>query len=222
MARCWFWCGYFLRPKRSGRGTGDNALEAMHVSRAAMMLAGTSCCRVIGLAAAIGLSGPAAPAVADGPLRVVEVTWARGVSGRSPVEPLPADHVASKPILFWTRVAGSEEALEVMRSEGRLPLWHRWESWIGHEIPDVDTLTPDDEKELAVGGIDFPDSLAREVAILGRFDWRTWSRKRHVWPGVWAVQVVDARGDPLPCDPGLILNQRGCRFMITLDRKDNP
>ena len=160
-------------------------------------------------AAALGFS---ASARSEPSLRVAEVAWTTSVADRSYVDHLTATVDANTRPYFWTRLEGNSAALETMRREGRLPIQHRWIHWIGGRWPDSTREVPTEEWEaklLAVGQIEIPERLAIEIESRQYFDWRTWSRRQTLTPGLWEVEVVDNDGMPLPCK-----GRDLCRIMI--------
>lgn len=155
-------------------------------------------------------------ASADQLLRTGDAAWVSAVRAKEPVSRL-SDHAhADARITFWTRIDGSSAALKKMRTEGRLPIRHRWSYLVGRRAG-VDSATVENEEPLEVGRSEVFDGLDLEVSERGFFDWRTWSTKT-IWPGIWTVEVVDNQGDPLPCEPGLVVDQDGCLFLIVLEK----
>lgn len=148
-------------------------------------------------------------------LLVAEVVWTSSVTDRSYVDRLEVTIDAGTRPFFWTRLEGDRAALEVLREQKRLPIRHNWIHWIGGRYPDMSRELPideaDDQKQVDVGRIELPERLAIEVDSRNYFDWRTWSRRAALAPGIWEVRVVDGRGDPLPCK-----SMRVCRVMITV------
>ena len=118
------------------------------------------------------------------------------------------------PICFWTRMRGTQEALDQLRAEHKLPIRHRWVRYVGYE-PNIDSLAPTDEITLGVGASRLVSKLRREVANRGWFDWRTWSMKEHLTPGKWQVSVVYRNGEPVLCSSdGAVPTP--CRFFINV------
>jgi hypothetical protein len=156
-----------------------------------------------------------APAAAEGDVRVAEYAWTSSVRGRdytNRFEDSSAAPVAQ--IFFWTRLEGSNAALEALRRDGKLPIRHQWRRYVG-TIPDFDNATPLDEMPLDVGRQDVIHGLELELLGRGFFDWRTWSTKHVVRPGFYTVRVLYADGGPVPCLRHRAL-QPDCRFSIEL------
>jgi hypothetical protein len=118
------------------------------------------------------------------------------------------------PIVLWTRIVGTQKALERMRAEGRLPIKHMWYHSCGSKVYADPEPVLVDEIDLDVGGLEqILDELQLEVNKRTYFDWRTWSRKEHVSNCWYQVLVVDNRNDPLYCTE----IKGDCRLDITLE-----
>jgi hypothetical protein len=57
-------------------------------------------------------------------IQVLEVSWARDVVDRTPVNRQAPGSVLPGPLVFRTRLAGRESALQSLRNEGELPIRH--------------------------------------------------------------------------------------------------
>jgi len=142
---------------------------------------------------------------ATSPIAVLQFQFTNDVNGRCPVAVDSADFSTENGLVLWTNIVGGDEAIEVLRSKGRLPLRHKWERFTGVEYIYSDEPNANDEFEVAR---EIPISrsigrerlyLATEVAQRDFFDWRTWSRKQARSSEVYRVTVVDKLGDPIPC-----------------------
>jgi hypothetical protein len=151
-------------------------------------------------------------------LRVADAAWTSRVVELDPSDRLHDGPTAGRPIFFWTLIAGTQAALDRMREQGRLPIWHRWTTWVGDVVPAEETVEARDRIKLGVGILEVTGKLQLEVVERdGSFDWRTWSMKEHLAAGYWQVEVVDALGVPIPCVQSLSPpGGEGCKFLIRL------
>ena len=116
------------------------------------------------------------------------------------------------PVWLWTELCGTQSALNTMREQGRLPIWHRWYVSCGRRL-ELDTIQePIDEVNLHIAGRQVLEDLLIEVKARRFFDWRTWSRKRNISPCTYHVRVVDNQGEPLYCTQ----LDGACKLEITL------
>ncbi len=145
----------------------------------------------------------ALPARAIDLVSVDEVAWASAVDRASgEYTPAPArGGSARRPLYFWTRLTGKGDAIERLRTEGKLPIRHCWTSSVaGVRLVEPDSATPVEAIKLDIdrnGAL--VGALQRELDTRGFFDWRTWSGKRHLHAGLWSVAVQYADGTPVLC-----------------------
>lgn len=137
-----------------------------------------------------------------------QYAWTQSIQDREPVTRLSSP-ATGRPVVFWTQLRASARALDVLKSEGRLPIRHRWKRYVG-AVSDPDTLTPTDEITLSVGGASLLSSLTEQVSREHSFKWRTWSSKKNIRPGKWVVEVIYRDGKPVLCE------QRPCRFQVEI------
>lgn len=118
---------------------------------------------------------------ATSPIAVLQFQFTSAVNGRCPVTVASADFSTENGLVLWTNIVGGDEAIDLLRREGRLPLRHKWERFTGVEYVYTDEPNANDEFEVAR---EIPISrsigrerlyLATEVAQRDFFDWRTWS-----------------------------------------------
>ena len=143
------------------------------------------------------------PVWATGLVSVAEAHWAASVdraSGNflSPLRQANARH----PLYLWTRLTGNAAAIEVLRSERKLPIRHCWTSSVaGLRLPQPLEDTPLEAIKLDIDEHDsaIVKGLQREVDARGFFDWRTWSEKQNIYAGLWIVSVQYADGTAVMC-----------------------
>lgn len=146
-----------------------------------------------------------------------EVAWATSLRER---EPMPAGGVLtasrSEPLYFWIRIQGNEEALAELESKGMLPIRHRWVRYGGFSSSVELDATPTDEIILAIGKDALLRRLRQELDARRHFDWRTWSVKKNLRAGRWAVDVLygDARRSPVQCRIAGEKGAKACHFEI--------
>lgn len=156
----------------------------------------------------------ASPAFSQG-FSGAEVLWATSVRER---EPQPAGGVLAasrgEPLYFWMRIQGNAETLEELESKGMLPIRHRWVRYGGLASSVEPDATPTDEIVLGVGKETLLPRLRQEFDGRRHFDWRTWSVKKNLRAGRWAVDVLygDARRSPVQCRLGG--DTKPCHFEI--------
>lgn len=106
------------------------------------------------------------------------------------------------PIYFWTVLTGTEETLNVLRRKAKaFPIWHRW-TYVGTfgSAPDIAETADRDAEAIPIGTIHHWPRLLSEIAAAGKFDWRTWSGKRHLRMGEYQVTVMCGTNTPLKCN----------------------
>ncbi|WP_054773918.1 DUF2914 domain-containing protein [Methylogaea oryzae] len=69
-----------------------------------------------------------------------------------------------------------------------------------------------DQIDVPVAHRELLPGLRRELRDQGYFDWRTWSSKDNLLPGVWRVRVVYADNAPVLCGDGG--ERRPCEYSL--------
>ena len=133
-------------------------------------------------------------------LYVAEFAWTNRVTAERGIEQRFTDTAPVAPITLWTRMVGSAKALDMLREQNRLPIWHQWYVSCGAEIDFTGASRPTDEVDLRIEGTAIMDALAQEVRAREFFDWRTWSKKERVSGCRYTVRIVDNRADPIYCE----------------------
>ncbi len=135
----------------------------------------------------------------------VNPKWARGVVERAPTQAHDGTRPRA-PLYFWMIYEGREAALEYIRKNGTLPIYHKWSVRIAGklELERPDQLyTEKITIPLAVGDKARKNLLALEDSLknAGKFQWRTWSMKKYVSKGQWKVEVLyEEDGQPVQCE----------------------
>lgn len=130
----------------------------------------------------------------------VDAVWTSRVVDREPTDRLKSPAPLA-PLTLWTRISGTPQALQRLE-RGGLPLRHVWMRQVGGELS-TDTDVVVDDIALDVAGLDaLRARLRQEVTKRGYFDWRTWSTKAHLTPGMWRVRLLYADRSPVPCRQG--------------------
>ena len=147
-----------------------------------------------------------APAFAQAPpnrpeLFITEFAWTNTVNSERNFDKKYVDRGPTAPIVFWTKVQATKEALDSLRKDGRLPIWHKWFVNCGATFRFDVSKDPIDVIDLG--------SIPRETAVQqlqievdnrGYFDWRTWSRKERVSSCWYTIKVVDNKDSILYCE----------------------
>ena len=145
-------------------------------------------------------------------LYVAEFAWTNRITDDRSFEKQFEDTAPVAPITLWTRMVGSVEALDLLRAQNRLPIWHQWYVSCGAEVDFTGAAQPIDEVDLRIEGAAILDALAQEERARKFFDWRTWSRKERVTGCRYTVRVVDNQADPIYCET----LGRACEISISL------
>jgi hypothetical protein len=106
------------------------------------------------------------------------------------------------PIYFWTVLTGTEETLNALRLKTKsFPIWHRW-TYIGTFgfMPEIAEVADRDTEAIHIGTIHHWPALLSEVVSAGKFDWRTWSGKKHLRMGRYQVTVMCGKNKALQCN----------------------
>lgn len=136
-------------------------------------------------------------------ITVSEAVWTDGVDKNKYYLKKYEDSVeGARQIYLWTKLQGEEEALEYLKSRGKLPIRHQWYVYLGPDPRFEETMEPIDAIKLTVGGKDVLQKLNWQLQEKGHFEWRTWSTKRNTRPGWWKVRVVYSDGEPVLCEEG--------------------
>jgi hypothetical protein len=145
-----------------------------------------------------------------GDLTVIEAVWTTSVTARQYGRQVEPDAPA-RPLYFWTKLAGGQEALEILRQQGKLPIKHHWKFT---NVFDASAEDQDPEQEsakyLPAGDIRDQGGMAALVNDGKNFTWRTWTHKKAVWGGTWTVTVVYSDGSPVLCE------SKPCSWSISL------
>jgi hypothetical protein len=115
---------------------------------------------------------------------------------------------SGSPLYFWTQVQGTSAALATLRSKHALPIQHVWSLVVGTDSLGARSIP------LEVGNPETIDKLELEVGKQKFFDWRTWSHKIWLVPGIWQVRVTDSAFHPLSCGE----TNPECVFEIEVER----
>lgn len=128
----------------------------------------------------------------------VEAAWTSGIVGREPANRLSSP-VSVAPLTLWTRISGSPKALQRIE-QGGLPLRHVWMRQAPGGVEADAAPEVIDEITLDIAGVEaLRTRLRQEVAQRGHFDWRTWSTKENLRPGIWLVRLLYADRSPVAC-----------------------
>lgn len=135
-------------------------------------------------------------------------SFAGAIHEREPAPAIgPGVSVAPGPLWFFAEIRASEATLAYLRSEGRLPLQHRWYKnlpggIVGEDVEPDFTWPLEDINETKLSGL----------AVEGRrhrfYSYRTASCRANVPKGRWTAKVTDALGNSLPCLTGR------CRYHV--------
>lgn len=161
--------------------------------------------RLVVTHALIGLS-VLGSAFAEDPLStrrfvVSEFAWTNAVnSERNYVQKYRANAPSTEPIILWTRVRATPEAMDDLRGEGRLPIWHKWFVSCGSTDMFDGTTRPTDAIDLSISREAVLLKLQTEVDSRGFFDWRTWSKKNRVSSCWYTIRIVDNRNRAVYCE----------------------
>lgn len=127
----------------------------------------------------------------------VKTEWARGVQDRMPSKKHDGS-APHAPLYFWMLFEGNEAALKHIRSNGDLPIRHKWSVVIAgeqeSEQPDSVSLSIGNDQEQTLS------ALTGKLKNEGKFTWRTWSMKKNISKGLWKIEVVyEDDGTPVNC-----------------------
>ena len=148
----------------------------------------------------------------DSLISVTKAVWTNGIDkSKDPKKIYKEVATGTQPLYLWMHIRGSERALEILSSQGKLPIRHKWYKYIGYAGYFDESQTPIDAIELSVGKKAKLDELSLEIKTRGYFDWRTWSMKRNIKPGWWKVIIVYANDDPVLCE------EKPCAYAIEVE-----
>jgi len=134
-------------------------------------------------------------------LTISEAVWTSGIDNmKNPKQIYEETTSGVHQLYLWMRIRGQERALEVLDSQGKLPIQHLWIYSTGISQVDAGSPKPIDAIDLTVGKKDKLSKLRLEVKKRGFFDWRTWSMKKNITKGGWLVKLLYADGSPVLCD----------------------
>jgi len=157
-------------------------------------------------------------------LRVSDAHFAREVDSgsKSYSQPVSGHFNETPPLYFWCLIKGTRAAFQRLVTENKLPIVHVWELRVGTtrivaqdlakseldglEVKFSESIPTDitDEKVLSAFGI--------EVQTNGEFNFRTWSKKENLLPGVYQVRLLYQGREPVFCDGG-----KPCEFRICVN-----
>lgn len=164
------------------------------------------------------LAGSDAAAAERGALFVADHALAFHATTDSDVPPherLDARVPPRAPLFLWTRIAGTEEALQRLRGARRIPVQHRWSANCGGIDGSAESVAQESEQPFPVGAAreSNAEKWDRLMADLGTeidinrargqpaiFDWRTRSRRDTVLECRYRVRVTDENNRPLYCE----------------------
>ncbi|WP_337996938.1 hypothetical protein [Oleispirillum naphthae] len=153
-------------------------------------------CLIAAFIASIPVAAFAAPPTDE--VITVEAIWTSRVVEREATDRLHSP-VPVAPLTLWTRISGTPEALQRLE-HGGLPLRHVWMRQAPGGLESDGAPEVIDEVPLDIAGIEaLRAKLRQEVAQRGHFDWRTWSTKQNLRPGIWLVRLLYADRSPVAC-----------------------
>lgn len=134
-------------------------------------------------------------------LIIIKSVWSTGVGDDKNTTDELVDIASDvERIYFWTLVQGSNSAFEILKTQGKLPIRHKWYRYRGVTPTSEGSQIPTDAISLQIGKVDIINKLRLELNNLGHFKWRTWSMKQNINPGLWVVRVVYADGSSVYCE----------------------
>jgi len=135
-----------------------------------------------------------------GLLEINEIVWTDGVDleTKNPMK-VYQETAPNGFLCLWMKIRGNQQALEELRQNGKLPIRHKWFSYIGTRPYFDSTKEPTDTIDLSVGKHEVLSELNAELDNRGFFEWRVWSSKKNVRAGWWRVDVVYADNQPVMC-----------------------
>ncbi|GEM_PF-6442510 len=127
-------------------------------------------------------------------LQVLDSAWTNKVNAdKNPVERYHQSPNARSPLFFWNKLQGDSNALNQLRTFGKLGIWHMWY----HNGQLVEQIY------LPIGDANTFNQLQAEVQATGIFTWRIWSKGP--WSGSkkqrgnWQVMIRDDQAMYLSC-----------------------
>jgi hypothetical protein len=166
-----------------------------HFPKKLMIVIVSSLCLLGGL----GLTGAIAEDAKE-LLEINEIIWTDGVDLETKKPMTIYQETALKGSLYlWMKIRGNQQALEELRQNSKLPIRHKWFSYIGTRPYFDSTKEPTDTIDLSVGKREVLSELNAELDNRGFFEWRVWSGKKNVRAGWWRVDVVYADNQPVMC-----------------------
>ncbi len=145
-------------------------------------------------------------------ITIAETAWTNGIDkNKNPAKRFLESVHGTRQLYLWTKVQGTEEALDYLQTKGKLPIFHQWFIYLGPYPQFDETLDPIDAVKLAVGKHEVIQKLSWQIHEKGYFEWRTWSAKQNLRPGWWKVKVVYADGEPVSCE------DKPCEYVIEIE-----
>ena len=198
-----------IKSKKNKRFGGDRSLISQptgrsRVHRLVRQSFAAVAIQAVTLSTVIGFCVTAPVFAQDPPNRpelvVAEFAWTNTVDSEKDFDRKYVDRGPTAPIVFWTKVHATKEALDFLREDGRLPIWHKWFVSCGATVRFDGSSDPIDAIDLGTIPGDMFDQLQTEIDNRGYFDWRTWSRKERVSSCFYTIKVVDNKDSILYCE----------------------
>ncbi len=134
-------------------------------------------------------------------LEVSEAVLTSGVNERTPLRPglEPSAKIKEGPVYFWTMLTGNAEALKFLGNGKARPIYHRWtlQGRQGMENDRPELLGDNSAENLDTGVVGQTKALASEIDSAGKFNWRTWTLKKHLRQGIYTIEVLFSDGKPV-------------------------
>lgn len=131
---------------------------------------------------------------------ITKGVWSTGVGdNKEPSDELSDIVSDAEQLYFYTLVQGNKNALKILETQGKLPLRHKWYHYYGATPNPEGSQTPTDAINLNIGKVQILSKLKAEVSNSGHFNWRTWSMKQNISPGLWVIRIVYADGSSVYC-----------------------
>jgi hypothetical protein len=142
---------------------------------------------------------------------LLEAGAAQSIADKSPSGAWPlTSALRPGPAWFFTRIQASARTLERLRSDGKLPIKHKWYRLAaGGQYSEG---RPDFEIILDIGSPESLEALQSEAdGKQGSYDWRMSSCRQSLPAGAFKVEVTDNTGHEIECAPG-----GQCTFLLSV------
>ena len=132
-------------------------------------------------------AGSNATALAEDSISVEKAVFCRTVDHLNPVGIFSASAVIHKeePLYIWIRVRGNDEAIRMLKSWKRLPIYYSWVKGAQTGLVDIG-IKPQRFSQTILKALEW------QVADHGYFTWRTYGYSQHLSDGNWSVSLLDA------------------------------